>query len=132
MNVYHEFDFSKVKGWQVAQPDFEPKWPDSWIHVLKKLCYTILQIASITRAHKQLMLSFLLCGISNITFQYQGADTVKNDGIYSRYFTDYHGNGRYSLKVHAQARNNMARLSLRQPQNKALYIPGYIENGKWH
>ncbi|EHB18738.1 Epithelial chloride channel protein, partial [Heterocephalus glaber] len=58
-----------------------------------------------------------------------GADTVKNDGIYSRYFTDYHGNGRYSLKVHAQARKNTARLSLRQ-LNKALYIPGYVENGK--
>uniref|UniRef100_A0A2K5XBF3 Uncharacterized protein n=2 Tax=Mandrillus leucophaeus TaxID=9568 RepID=A0A2K5XBF3_MANLE len=57
-----------------------------------------------------------------------GADTVKNDGIYSRYFTDYHGNGRYSLKVHAQARKNTARLS--QQQNKALYIPGYAENGK--
>uniref|UniRef100_A0A8C9ABP5 Uncharacterized protein n=1 Tax=Prolemur simus TaxID=1328070 RepID=A0A8C9ABP5_PROSS len=59
-----------------------------------------------------------------------GADTVKNDGIYSRYFTEYHGNGRYSLKVHAQARKNAARLNLRQRQNKALYIPGYVENGK--
>ncbi|XP_008263168.1 calcium-activated chloride channel regulator 1 isoform X1 [Oryctolagus cuniculus] len=59
-----------------------------------------------------------------------GADTVKNDGVYSRYFTDYHGNGRYSLKVHAQARQNTARLSLRQQQNKALYIPGYVEDGK--
>ncbi|XP_039329609.2 calcium-activated chloride channel regulator 1-like isoform X2 [Saimiri boliviensis] len=58
-----------------------------------------------------------------------GADTVKNDGIYSRYFTDYRRNGRYSLKVHAQARKNTARLSLRQQQNKALYIPGYVENG---
>ncbi|KAM8789741.1 calcium-activated chloride channel regulator 1-like [Rhynchonycteris naso] len=58
-----------------------------------------------------------------------GADTVKNDGIYSRYFTDYHGNGRYSLKVRAQARENMARISLRQRQNQALYMPGYIENG---
>ncbi|XP_027251694.1 calcium-activated chloride channel regulator 3A-1-like isoform X2 [Cricetulus griseus] len=58
-----------------------------------------------------------------------GADTVKNDGIYTRYFTDYHGNGRYSLKVHVQARKNTARLSLRQ-QNKSLYIPGYIEDGK--
>ncbi|OWK05602.1 hypothetical protein Celaphus_00002366 [Cervus elaphus hippelaphus] len=58
-----------------------------------------------------------------------GADTVKNDGIYSRYFTDYYGNGRYSLKVHAWARNNMARLNLRQ-QNKALYVAGYVENGK--
>ncbi|XP_019515460.1 PREDICTED: epithelial chloride channel protein-like [Hipposideros armiger] len=58
-----------------------------------------------------------------------GADIVKNDGIYSRYFTHYHGNGRYSLKVHAQARKSTARLSLRQ-QNKALYIPGYIDNDK--
>ncbi|TKC45460.1 hypothetical protein EI555_021657, partial [Monodon monoceros] len=59
-----------------------------------------------------------------------GTDTVKNDGIYSRYFTDCHGSGRYSLKGHAQERNNMAKLSLRQQQNKALYIPGYVENGK--
>ncbi|XP_058537284.1 calcium-activated chloride channel regulator 1-like [Ochotona princeps] len=59
-----------------------------------------------------------------------GADTVKNDGIYSRYFTEYRGNGRYSLKVHAQARDNRARLSLRPQQNKALYVPGYVENGK--
>uniref|UniRef100_A0ABI7YRX7 VWFA domain-containing protein n=1 Tax=Felis catus TaxID=9685 RepID=A0ABI7YRX7_FELCA len=59
-----------------------------------------------------------------------GADTVKNDGIYSRYFTDFHGNGRYSLKVHAQAKKNTARLSLRQKQNRALYMPGYLENGK--
>ena len=58
-----------------------------------------------------------------------GADTVKNDGIYTRYFTDYHGNGRYSLKVRVQARKNKARLSLRQ-KNKSLYIPGYVENGK--
>ncbi|XP_003784228.1 calcium-activated chloride channel regulator 1-like [Otolemur garnettii] len=59
-----------------------------------------------------------------------GADTIKNDGIYSRYFTHYHGNGRYSLKVRAQARENAARISLRHRQNKALYIPGYVENGK--
>ncbi|XP_038167438.1 calcium-activated chloride channel regulator 3A-1-like [Arvicola amphibius] len=58
-----------------------------------------------------------------------GADTVQNDGIYSRYFTDYHGNGRYSLRVSVQARRNTARLSLRQ-QSKSLYLPGYIEDGK--
>ncbi|XP_031231589.1 calcium-activated chloride channel regulator 3A-1-like isoform X1 [Mastomys coucha] len=56
-----------------------------------------------------------------------GADTLKNDGIYSRYFTDFHGNGRYSLKVSAQARKNMAKLNLKQ-KNKSLYVPGYIEN----
>ncbi|XP_028643958.1 calcium-activated chloride channel regulator 3A-1-like [Grammomys surdaster] len=58
-----------------------------------------------------------------------GADTVKNDGIYTRYFTDYRGDGRYSLKVRVQARKNKARLSLRQ-KSKSLYIPGYVENGK--
>ncbi|XP_054422812.1 calcium-activated chloride channel regulator 1-like [Pteronotus mesoamericanus] len=58
-----------------------------------------------------------------------GADAVKNDGIYSRYFTEYHGNGRYSLKVRVQARKNMARLSLRQRPNQSLYVPGYVENG---
>ena len=99
---------------------------------LKNCAILSPKIASITSAHEQLILSFLLCCMSNITFQYQGADTVKNDGIYSRYFTDYHGSGRYSLKGHAQARNNMARLSLRQQQNKALYIPGYVENGNGH
>uniref|UniRef100_A0A8C2QKE4 Chloride channel accessory 3B n=1 Tax=Cricetulus griseus TaxID=10029 RepID=A0A8C2QKE4_CRIGR len=56
-----------------------------------------------------------------------GADTLKNDGIYSRYFTEYHGNGRYSLKVNAQARKNTTKLNLKQP-NKSLYVPGYIEN----
>ncbi|NXK45407.1 CLCA1 regulator, partial [Chauna torquata] len=57
-----------------------------------------------------------------------GADTFKNDGIYSRYFTSLKGNGRYSLKVSAQGRNTTLRLGLRQ--NRALYIPGYTENGK--
>ncbi|XP_027251693.1 calcium-activated chloride channel regulator 3A-1 isoform X2 [Cricetulus griseus] len=56
-----------------------------------------------------------------------GADTLKNDGIYSRYFTEYHGNGRYSLKVNAQSRKNTTKLNLKQP-NKSLYVPGYIEN----
>ncbi|XP_042548184.1 calcium-activated chloride channel regulator 1-like [Dipodomys spectabilis] len=58
-----------------------------------------------------------------------GADTIKNDGIYSRYFMEYNGNGRYSLKVHVQARNYTARRSLRR-QNKSLYIPGYVVNGE--
>ncbi|XP_074077861.1 calcium-activated chloride channel regulator 1-like [Macrotis lagotis] len=59
-----------------------------------------------------------------------GADTVKNDGIYSRYFTSYHENGRYSLKVRVQARKNTARLSMRPPQSRAMYVPGYIEHGE--
>ncbi|NWH52278.1 CLCA1 regulator, partial [Fregata magnificens] len=57
-----------------------------------------------------------------------GADTMKNDGIYSRYFTSLQGTGRYSLKVNAHGRNTTTRLSLKQ--NRASYIPGYRENGK--
>ena len=124
------FPKSKVGKWPIKT--LNPSGLILGFMYLKNCALLSPKIASITRAHIQLMLSFLLCDISNIILQYQGADTVKNDGIYSRYFTDYRGNGRYSLKVHAEARNNTARLSLRQPQNKALYIPGYIENGKWH
>ncbi|XP_015725905.1 calcium-activated chloride channel regulator 1-like [Coturnix japonica] len=56
-----------------------------------------------------------------------GADMTKNDGIYSRYFA-LSGGGRYSLKVSARGRDQTIKLGRRQ--NKALYIPGYIENGK--
>ncbi|NWH61210.1 CLCA1 regulator, partial [Geococcyx californianus] len=59
-----------------------------------------------------------------------GADMMKNDGIYSRYFTSLRGTGRYRLKVNAYGRNTTTRLNLRR--NQALYIPGYRENGKIH
>ncbi|XP_001365364.3 calcium-activated chloride channel regulator 1 [Monodelphis domestica] len=56
-----------------------------------------------------------------------GADTSKNDGVYSRYFTAYKINGRYSLKVTALGGTNTQRSS---PQvNGAFYIPGWVENG---
>ncbi|XP_065265410.1 calcium-activated chloride channel regulator 1-like [Emys orbicularis] len=55
-----------------------------------------------------------------------GADITKNDGIYSKYFTSFKGNGRYNLKVHIQERNQTVRLGHRQ--SRALYVPGYIEN----
>ncbi|KFV89919.1 Epithelial chloride channel protein, partial [Eurypyga helias] len=57
-----------------------------------------------------------------------GADIMKNDGIYSRYFTSLQGTGRYSVKVSAHGRNATTGLSLKQ--NRALYIHGYRENGK--
>ncbi|NXA31615.1 CLCA1 regulator, partial [Eudromia elegans] len=57
-----------------------------------------------------------------------GADTIKNDGIYSRYFTSFQSGQRYSLKVSARGRSTTVRLGRRQ--NRALYIPGYRENGK--
>ncbi|NXE75078.1 CLCA1 regulator, partial [Cochlearius cochlearius] len=59
-----------------------------------------------------------------------GADTMKGDGVYSRYFTSLQGTGRYSLTVNAHGRNTTTRLSLKQ--NRALYIAGYRENGKIH
>ncbi|XP_053549655.1 calcium-activated chloride channel regulator 1-like [Bombina bombina] len=57
-----------------------------------------------------------------------GADIIKNDGIYSRYFFQFIENGRYSLKVRVESIRNASRLST--PRNRALYIPGYVENGK--
>uniref|UniRef100_A0A8B9CPF5 Chloride channel accessory 2 n=1 Tax=Anser brachyrhynchus TaxID=132585 RepID=A0A8B9CPF5_9AVES len=58
-----------------------------------------------------------------------GSDIVKNDGIYSKYLFSFPGNGRYSLKAHVQANRTI------MPQtamlwSHAMYIPGYVENGK--
>ncbi|XP_066480668.1 calcium-activated chloride channel regulator 1-like [Tiliqua scincoides] len=53
-----------------------------------------------------------------------GADILKHDGVYSRYFTSFKGNGRYNLKVHVQGKEETVRRVRRQSQ--ALYIPGYI------
>ncbi|XP_070448253.1 calcium-activated chloride channel regulator 4-like [Equus przewalskii] len=59
-----------------------------------------------------------------------GADSFKNDGVYSRYFTAYSENGRYSLKVRARGGTNAATRSLRHPLNRAAYIPGWVVDGK--
>ncbi|XP_058393099.1 calcium-activated chloride channel regulator 4-like [Diceros bicornis minor] len=59
-----------------------------------------------------------------------GADSFKNDGVYSRYFTAYSDNGRYSLKVRAHGGTNAATRSLRRPPNRAAYIPGWVVNGE--
>ncbi|XP_012516503.1 PREDICTED: calcium-activated chloride channel regulator 1 [Propithecus coquereli] len=63
-----------------------------------------------------------------------GADATKNDGIYSRYFTAYDTNGRYSVKVWALGGIDTARRRVISPQSGAMYIPGWIENGeiKWN
>ncbi|XP_006898296.1 PREDICTED: calcium-activated chloride channel regulator 4-like [Elephantulus edwardii] len=58
-----------------------------------------------------------------------GADSFKNDGVYSRYFTNYTENGRYSLKVRVQGGTNTVTKSLMRPLNKALYIPGWVVDG---
>ncbi|XP_067892451.1 calcium-activated chloride channel regulator 1-like [Heterodontus francisci] len=60
-----------------------------------------------------------------------GADAVKNDGIYSRYFTNFRGNGRYSIKVSVQGKDGVTRLTIRK-QARAMYIPGYVQNGHIH
>lgn len=59
-----------------------------------------------------------------------GADTFKDDGVYSRYFTAYSENGRYSLKVRAHGGANVATRNLRHPPNRAAYIPGWVVGGK--
>ncbi|XP_071983777.1 calcium-activated chloride channel regulator 1-like isoform X1 [Engystomops pustulosus] len=57
-----------------------------------------------------------------------GADIGKDDGIYSRYFTSFSVNGIYNLKVRVTGEENKSQLRL--PKSRALYIPGYVENGK--
>ncbi|XP_033007554.1 calcium-activated chloride channel regulator 1-like [Lacerta agilis] len=56
-----------------------------------------------------------------------GADIIKNDGIYSRYFTSFKGNGRHNLKVRVEGKDKVLKRSRRQSQ--ALYIPGFIDDG---
>ncbi|XP_048799889.1 calcium-activated chloride channel regulator 2 isoform X2 [Lagopus muta] len=58
-----------------------------------------------------------------------GSDIIKNDGIYSKYLFSFSGNGRYSLKVHVQA-NRTTVPQTAMPWSHAMYIPGYVENGK--
>ncbi|XP_007116032.2 calcium-activated chloride channel regulator 4 [Physeter macrocephalus] len=58
-----------------------------------------------------------------------GADSFKNDGVYSRYFTTYKENGRYSLKVRAHGGENAVTRNLRHPLNRAAYIPGWVVDG---
>uniref|UniRef100_A0A8C3WT45 Calcium-activated chloride channel regulator 1 n=1 Tax=Catagonus wagneri TaxID=51154 RepID=A0A8C3WT45_9CETA len=59
-----------------------------------------------------------------------GADSFKNDGVYSRYFTAYSENGRYSLKVQALGGAGAVTRNLRHPLNRAVYIPGWVVDGK--
>ncbi|XP_063797574.1 calcium-activated chloride channel regulator 1-like [Pseudophryne corroboree] len=56
-----------------------------------------------------------------------GADITINDGVYSKYFTSFTENGRYTLKVHIEGGDTESRLAT--PINRAHYIPGYIRNG---
>ncbi|XP_071985305.1 calcium-activated chloride channel regulator 1-like [Engystomops pustulosus] len=57
-----------------------------------------------------------------------GADIIKNDGIYSRYFTQFSQNGRYNLRVHV-TNNNKGQSHLTLPKNRALGVQGSIKDG---
>ncbi|XP_056384058.1 calcium-activated chloride channel regulator 1-like [Hyla sarda] len=56
-----------------------------------------------------------------------GADTVKDDGIYSRYVFWFPTNGRYAVNIVASWTNTT--LLGHALNNRAMYVPGYIENG---
>lgn len=56
-----------------------------------------------------------------------GADIIKDDGIYSRFFTDFSGNGRYNLKVRVDSQEKDSKAGA--AKSGALYLPGYVENG---
>ncbi|XP_007530034.1 calcium-activated chloride channel regulator 4 [Erinaceus europaeus] len=58
-----------------------------------------------------------------------GADSFKDDGVYSRYFTTYSENGRYSLKIRAHGGANAATRNLRGLVNRAAFIPGWVVDG---
>ncbi|XP_004582137.2 calcium-activated chloride channel regulator 2 [Ochotona princeps] len=58
-----------------------------------------------------------------------GADIIKNDGIYSRYFFSFAVNGSYSVKVHVSHSPSTHILAHSIPGSHAMYVPGYIANG---
>ncbi|XP_055497298.1 calcium-activated chloride channel regulator 1-like isoform X1 [Leucoraja erinacea] len=57
-----------------------------------------------------------------------GADIVKNDGVYSKYFIDFRGKGRYSVKVRVLGIEGTTSVTFRRG-GQALCLPGYVENG---
>ncbi|KAM6217083.1 calcium-activated chloride channel regulator 4-like [Rhynchocyon petersi] len=59
-----------------------------------------------------------------------GADSFKNDGVYSRYFSAYKENGRYSLKVFAHGKANVVTRSSSHPQNRVRSMPVWVLDGE--
>ncbi|XP_017651902.1 calcium-activated chloride channel regulator 2 isoform X3 [Nannospalax galili] len=57
-----------------------------------------------------------------------GADVIKNDGVYSRYFFSFAVSGRYSLTVHVHHSPSISTLAHSVPGSHAMYVPGYIAN----
>ncbi|KAM5256802.1 calcium-activated chloride channel regulator 2-like [Ctenodactylus gundi] len=58
-----------------------------------------------------------------------GADIIKNDGIYSRYFFSFAVSGSYSLKVRVSHSPSTHSLAHSNAGSHAVYVPGYIKNG---
>ncbi|KAM9221774.1 LOW QUALITY PROTEIN: calcium-activated chloride channel regulator 2-like [Dugong dugon] len=58
-----------------------------------------------------------------------GADGLKNDGIYSRYFFSFAISGRYNLKGHVHWSPSISSLAHSIPGSHAMYVPSYIANG---
>ncbi|KAM4021835.1 calcium-activated chloride channel regulator 1-like [Anomaloglossus baeobatrachus] len=57
-----------------------------------------------------------------------GADIVKDDGIYSKYFFNFNVSGRYGLKVRVGCLESECGLT--HPKNRVFSLPGFVENGK--
>lgn len=57
-----------------------------------------------------------------------GADATKNDGVYSRFFTAFDANGRYSIKIWALGGVTADRQRMAPQRNGVMYIDGWIED----
>ncbi|XP_069594073.1 calcium-activated chloride channel regulator 1-like [Ranitomeya imitator] len=57
-----------------------------------------------------------------------GADTGKDDGVYSKYFFRFNVSGRYGLKVRVACPESECGLTY--PKNRIFALPGLVENGK--
>ncbi|XP_051866667.1 calcium-activated chloride channel regulator 1-like [Pristis pectinata] len=60
-----------------------------------------------------------------------GADNIKNDGVYSKYFLNTTEHGRYNFKVRVEGKEGSAKMA-NGTNGNAMYIPGYIINGIIH
>ncbi|XP_059839810.1 calcium-activated chloride channel regulator 1-like isoform X2 [Hypanus sabinus] len=60
-----------------------------------------------------------------------GADIVSNDGVYSKYFLNAIGHGRYNFKVRVKGKEGST-MKTNRTDGSALYMPGYTENGVIH
>ncbi|XP_018411398.1 PREDICTED: epithelial chloride channel protein-like [Nanorana parkeri] len=55
-----------------------------------------------------------------------GADTFKNDGVYSKYFFAFTENGRHNVKIHVVGAQTVGKTAV--TRSSAFYVPGYVEN----